>query len=107
MLDAALDAIATGSGIPALYNDALYLRAIREAHLNVAPEDLPHYAFGGCTELMVHGRSNVGSLDAGLNLPLILAGTLHRGLALRRASMTCGPPLRPMCGRRWRAWWRR
>ncbi len=80
VIDAALDAIATGSGIPALYNDALYLRAIREAHLNVAPEDLPNYAFGGCTELMVHGCSNVGSLDAGLNLPLILAGTLHRGL---------------------------
>ena len=29
---------------------------------------------------MVHGCSNVGSLDAGLNLPLILAGTLHRDL---------------------------
>jgi len=80
VLDEALDALATGSGIPALYNDGLYLSAIREAHLGVTPEDLPHYAFGGCTELMMHGRSNVGSLDAGLNLPLILAGTMQRAL---------------------------
>ncbi len=29
---------------------------------------------------MIHGCSNVGSLDAGLNLPLVLVGTLHRVL---------------------------
>ncbi len=80
-LEAALDAIASGCGQPALYNEELYLRAIRQAHLNLAPEDLTRFAFGGCTELMVHGCSNVGSLDAGLNLPLILSGTLRDHLA--------------------------
>lgn len=80
ILDAALDTIASGCGLPALYNEELYLRAIAEAHLNVAAEDVAHYAFGGCTELMIHGRSNVGSLDAGLNLPLILTETLRKHL---------------------------
>jgi formate C-acetyltransferase len=78
--EAALDAIASGCGLPALYNDALYLQAMREAHLNIAPQDLARFAFGGCTELMIHGCSNVGSLDAGLNLPLILAATLREHL---------------------------
>jgi formate C-acetyltransferase len=81
VLDAALDSISSGCGIPALYNDALYLRAIREAHLNVTPEDLSRFAFGGCTELMIHGCSNVGSLDGGINLPLVLSGTLREHLA--------------------------
>ncbi|MHB0857093.1 MAG: pyruvate formate lyase family protein [Anaerolineae bacterium] len=80
VLDAALDALATGCGIPALYHDALYLRAIQEARLNVAAADLHNLAFGGCTELMVHGCSNVGSLDGGLNLPRVLAGTLRSHL---------------------------
>lgn len=79
--DAALDCIATGCGLPALYNEEAYLRAIRDAHLNVPEADLAHFAFGGCTELMIHGRSNVGSLDGDLNLPQILVGTLHQSLA--------------------------
>jgi len=81
VLEAALDAIASGSGIPALYNEAAYYRAVEAAGLGIRPEDLPSLAFGGCTETMVHGCSNVGSLDAGLNLPLILSQTLESHLS--------------------------
>jgi pyruvate-formate lyase len=81
VLDAALDSIASGCGIPALYNEDAYRSAVAESDLQVRPEDLPSLAFGGCTELMVHGCSNVGSLDAGLNLPLIMASTLRKRLA--------------------------
>lgn len=78
--DDALDAIASGCGLPALYNEEAYLQALREAGLNLKEEDLADFAFGGCTETMVHGKSNVGSLDAGLNLPEILANTLESRL---------------------------
>ncbi|MHB1294657.1 MAG: pyruvate formate lyase family protein [Anaerolineae bacterium] len=81
VLDAALDALQTGCGIPALYNEALYRRALQEARLNVAAADRHDFAFGGCTELMMHGCSNAGSLDGGLNLPRILADTLRHHLA--------------------------
>jgi len=81
VLDAALDTIGAGSGVPALYNESLYYEAIRQAHLNVAPADMDKFAFGGCTELMVHGCSNVGSLDGGINLPLALSQTLRAHLA--------------------------
>lgn len=78
--DQALETISGGSGIPALYNEEEYLGAMRQADLGVAEEDLPWFAFGGCTELMVHGRSNVGSLDDTLNLALVLEQSLHRHL---------------------------
>lgn len=78
--DQALDTISGGTGIPALYNEEEYLRALREAHLGVSESDLPRYAFGGCTELMIHGCSNVGSLDDSLNVLLTLEHSLHRHL---------------------------
>jgi len=76
----ALDTISGGTGIPALYNEEEYYHAIEHADLGVTPEDMPHYAFGGCTELMVHGRSNVGSLDDTFNLALCFEQSLHRHL---------------------------
>jgi len=79
--DQALDTISGGTGIPALYNEEEYVRAIRLADLGVAEEDLPHFAFGGCTELMIHGRSNVGSLDDTFNLALSFERSMHRHLA--------------------------
>ena len=78
---AALDTIATGCGLPALYNEDLYLQSLRDAHLGLREDDLAWRSGGGCTETMIHGRSNVGSLDAGINLPLILVDTLDRHLA--------------------------
>jgi len=79
--EAALDTIATGCGLPALYNEELYLQSLRDAHLGLREDDLAWHNGGGCTETMIHGRSNVGSLDAGINLPLILVDTLDKHLA--------------------------
>ena len=76
IFDDALDAIASGCGIPALYNEEGYRQALSDADLGLSSEDLADFAFGGCTETMVHGKSNVGSLDAGINLPQLLVKTL-------------------------------
>ena len=80
VFDAALDVIASGCGLPALYNEEAYLQALRDVHLNIQEEDLSDFAFGGCTETMVHGKSNVGSLDAGINLLQLLSRALERHL---------------------------
>jgi len=78
--DAAFDCLRRGSGNPAFYNDAAYREgAVR--HAGIAADDLPFIAYGGCTEFMVEGKSNVGSIDAGINLPRILDGTLKAELA--------------------------
>ncbi len=75
--DAALETISSGCGLPALYHEEAYLQALRDAHLGLREQDLGWHNGGGCTETMVHGRSNVGSLDAGLNLPMVLSKTLR------------------------------
>ena len=79
--DEALETLGTGTGIPALHNEEEFLRSIREAHLGVRTADLSRINGGGCTETMIHGCSNVGSLDAGINLPLVLVQTLRECLA--------------------------
>lgn len=76
----AFETIAAGTGLPALYNEEEYLRALRTIPLGVRPEDMPYFAFGGCTELMIHGCSNVGSLDDTFNLALCFEQSLHRHL---------------------------
>ncbi len=78
--EATFDCLASGGGLPALYNEREYRRAIRAAHLNVSEKDLADFAFGGCTELMVHGKSNVGSLEGDLNLPLVMVDSLQARL---------------------------
>jgi formate C-acetyltransferase len=77
----ALETVSTGCGQPAFYNDEAYIEALRQAALGVQAEDLVLWNGGGCTETMIHGCSNVGSLDAGIHLPLILEETLRRRLA--------------------------
>ena len=77
--EAAFDCLEKGSGNPALYNERAYREgAVRYA--GVAREDLPYIAYGGCTEFMVEGRSNVGSIDAGINLLHVLSGTIRAEL---------------------------
>ncbi|MCP4644237.1 MAG: hypothetical protein GY851_27590, partial [bacterium] len=78
--DAALEALATGCGQPALYNEPAYLEALKGLDLGLTDEDATRWNGGGCSETMIHGCSNVGSLDAGINLPLVLEQTLDTHL---------------------------
>ncbi len=77
--DSAFDSLLSGAGNPALYNETAYTESIRR-HIGVADGDLCDFAFGGCTEIMIEGRSNVGSIEAGLNLLDVLSSTLRETL---------------------------
>lgn len=77
--EAAFDCLQRGSGNPAFYNDRVY-REGAVAFAQIATADLPRIAFGGCTEFMIEGQSNIGSIDAGLNLLRILEGTIQAEL---------------------------
>jgi pyruvate-formate lyase len=79
--EAALDTISHGSGIPALYWDPNYFAAMDASEIPLPDGDRQHFAFGGCTELMVHGRSFVGSLDGDINLPEVLEKTVSQHLS--------------------------
>lgn len=77
---AALDCVFTGGGQPAFYNRKLYTRGFAARFPSIDGEDLARLCGGGCTEMMLPGLSHVGSLDAGVNLLLILERTLHSRL---------------------------
>jgi len=68
LLVEALKVLREGSGRPALYNDDLYVSALLDADLGLTPEDACETGFGGCTETMIGGLSNVGSLEGEINL---------------------------------------
>lgn len=63
--------LATSCGQPALYNEALFQKALRRDCPQVAEQDCERLSFGGCTETMLEGMSNVGSDDLGINVALI------------------------------------
>jgi formate C-acetyltransferase len=75
----ALAVLGRGSGRPALYNDDLYVRSLLALDLGLTERDAREIGFGGCTETMIAGLSNVGSLDGGLNLALALSLALNDG----------------------------
>ena len=63
--------LATSCGQPALYNEPLFQKALQRDCPQVAEQDRERLSFGGCTETMLEGMSNVGSDDLGINAALI------------------------------------
>jgi len=78
--DTAAEAIASGCGQPAFYNEVLYQQALRTKFPEISPVDLLRFNGGGCTETMLAGISNVGSLDAGVNMALVFSDNLRKYL---------------------------
>ncbi len=76
----AFEVIRTQNGQPAFYNPAL-IEGLTKRFPHITKEDAKKFCGGGCTESMFAGLSNVGSLDAGINLLLILEAVLHEHLA--------------------------
>lgn len=78
--ETALDCISSGTGNPALYSEQTYQQGLQRAHLDISHEDINDFCFGGCTETMLQGTSNVGSLDHDLNHLAVLERTIHEKL---------------------------
>ncbi len=78
--DKAFEVIRTANGQPAFYNPSVLLGGLQNKFKNIKDEDIKKFCGGGCTEAMLAGLSNVGSLDAGINLLLILEGCIQTEL---------------------------
>ena len=63
--DLILDDWASGNGNPAIYNEELYRKSVGK-YYKMKPGDIDKIAYGGCTETMVSGLSNVGSIECGV-----------------------------------------
>jgi formate C-acetyltransferase len=75
----ALKALSKGSGRPPLYNDDLYVKTLKSMELGLTDEDSREIGFGGCTETMIAGLSNVGSLEGTINLAKALELAMFDG----------------------------
>lgn len=65
------ESLITGCGQPALHNELLFQKSLEQAYPEIPYEDRVRMVFGGCTETMLEGISNVGSDDAGIHLSLV------------------------------------
>ncbi|MEE0928948.1 MAG: pyruvate formate lyase family protein [Acutalibacteraceae bacterium] len=79
--EAAIDSIKAGGGSPSLYNEQAYQNNLIKLFPSIPKSDLLCFAGGGCTETMLAGISNVGSLDAGINLALIFEKFMREHLS--------------------------
>lgn len=77
----ALSTVKSGGGQPAFYNAGVLLGGLKKRFPSIRNEDLIRFCGGGCTESMLAGFSNVGSLDAGINLLLILDNVIKLSLS--------------------------
>ena len=75
MWELVLDNLKSGCGNPALINDDLYMKYLAEMS-GVAAEDVWDYAFGGCTETMIPGKSAADSIEFLYNLLDVLDATV-------------------------------
>ncbi|MBQ3078835.1 MAG: hypothetical protein IJC48_02385 [Clostridia bacterium] len=76
----AAQSIATGIGLPALYNDEVVCRALEK--IGIPPEDSHDYCMNGCNQIDIMGKSHMGLEDGEVNLAKALEYTLHMGIDL-------------------------
>ena len=76
----AFEVIRTNNGQPAFYNNDVIMNGLKSKFPIIKDEDLKKFCGGGCTETMLAGLSCVGSLDAGINLLLILENAIYTHL---------------------------
>ncbi|MBQ8525671.1 MAG: hypothetical protein IJ460_02975 [Clostridia bacterium] len=76
----AFEVIRSGNGQPAFYSENALYNGLKNKFPIIKDEDIKKFCGGGCTEAMLAGLSNVGSLDAGINLLLILEKAIYTKL---------------------------
>ena len=80
----AFEVVRTNNGQPAFYNENVIMEGLKAKFPVIKDDDLKKFCGGGCTETMLAGLSNVGSLDAGINLLLILENVIYTKLAVSK-----------------------
>ncbi len=80
---AAVETLATGIGMPGLYNDEVVCPALER--LGIPPADSHRYVMNGCNQIDIQGKSHMGLEDGEINLGLALSYALFGGKNILRA----------------------
>ncbi len=76
--DAVTETLATGIGMPALYNDEVVCPALEK--IGVLPSDSHDYCMNGCNQIDIMGKSHMGLEDGEVNFAKCLEYALYNGV---------------------------
>ena len=87
------DTLATGTGLPALYNDDVVCCALEK--IGISPEDSHDYCMNGCNQIDIFGKSHMGLEDGEVLFTKCLEFALHNGrdaMTDKKISVETGDP---------------
>ena len=76
--NAIADTLATGTGLPALYNDDVVCTALEK--IGIPPQDSHDYCMNGCNQIDILGKSHMGLEDGEVVFTKCLEFALHNGV---------------------------
>ena len=79
LLKAAYEAICSGTGLPALYNDEAVCPALER--LGIPKEDSHRYIMNGCNQIDIQGKSHMGLEDGEVVVAKAVEYALHNGFS--------------------------
>ena len=79
LLRAAAKTIATGIGMPTLYNDEAVCPALER--VGIPPADSHRYVMNGCNQIDIQGRSHMGLEDGEVNMGMAVELAMFNGTA--------------------------
>ncbi|MBQ3066212.1 MAG: hypothetical protein IJC98_08250, partial [Clostridia bacterium] len=79
LLDATYEALATGTGLPGLYNDHAVVPALMR--LGIQKEDAHKYVMNGCNQIDIPGKSHMGLADGDYVLARAVEFALNNGVS--------------------------
>ncbi len=91
--NAIADTLATGTGLPALYNDESVCVALEK--IGIPPADSHDYCMNGCNQIDIFGKSHMGLEDGEVLFTKCLEFALHNGkdgLSGEKVSIETGDP---------------
>ncbi len=87
------DTLATGTGLPALYNDDVVCAALEK--IGIPPNDSHDYCMNGCNQIDILGKSHMGLEDGEVVFTKCLEFALHNGsdaVSGEKVSVETGDP---------------
>ena len=78
LMHLAAETIATGIGLPALYNDEAVCPALES--LGIPPQDAHEYVMNGCNQIDIQGKSHMGLEDGEVNLGMAVELAFFNGV---------------------------
>lgn len=87
------DTLATGTGLPALYNDDTVCAALEK--IGIPPEDSHNYCMNGCNQIDIFGKSHMGLEDGEVLFTKCLEFALYNGtdpMSGKKVSIETGDP---------------